>query len=133
MPQGHFAPRNFAPNHTKFWKGDILPKLQNYGGHFAPTFFCVYIGHILGIYWVYLGYISGISWAYLVQISGISWTILGISQAYLGSISGISWAYLGCFQSSSSKVGFTFCEDQSLNKNVTGDPKKLKSELRPLW
>ena len=39
MPQGHFAPRHFAPNRTKFWKGDILPQLQNSGGHFAPTFF----------------------------------------------------------------------------------------------
>ena len=39
MPQGHFAPRHFAPSRTKFRKGGILPQLQNYGGHFAPTFF----------------------------------------------------------------------------------------------
>ena len=48
MPQGHFAPRRFAPNRTKFWKEDILSQLQNFGGHFAPTFF--------------FAYFSGISW-----------------------------------------------------------------------
>ena len=48
MPQGHFAPRHFAPNRTKFWKEDIVSQLQNFGGHFAPTFF--------------FAYVSGISW-----------------------------------------------------------------------
>ena len=59
MPQGHFAPRHFAPICTKFWKGDILPQLQNYGGHFAPTFFGIFPWHIWGISWTYLGNISG--------------------------------------------------------------------------
>ena len=101
MPHGHFA-----PNRTKFWKGDILPQLQNYGGHFAPTLFLhislAYLGHILGISWAYIGGILGISWAYLGHIFGISRAYLrhfsGISSAYLGHISGISWAsraYLG--------------------------------------
>ena len=52
MPLGHFAPRHFAPNRTQFWKGNILPQLQNYGGHF---------GHILGLPQEYLRNISGIS------------------------------------------------------------------------
>ena len=106
MTQGHFAPRYFAPKHTKFRKGDILPQLQNSGGHFGPTFFCIFLWHILGIscaylwiFWAYLGHMSGISWAYLRYILGISWAylghILGISRTYLGHISGISRAYLG--------------------------------------
>ena len=34
----HFAQAHFVPNPNchKFWKEDILPKLQKFGGHFAP-------------------------------------------------------------------------------------------------
>ena len=89
MPQGHFA-----PNHTKFWKGDILPQLQNSGGHFAPTFFCIFLWHISGISWAYLEHILSISGAYLGHILSISWAYLEHIIGNLGDISGISCMHI---------------------------------------